>query len=250
MIFLIALLKFPRYNVLGEQNMKINLMTFNIQHCKNYITKQIDIDLMIKTIRDCQGEIVGLNEVYGEADAFSSQAKIIAEALGYYCYFGQAIIHQGRPYGNALLSKFPFEAVETIMIPDPIKNDKEFFETRCIIKASFKNIDLTVFTSHFGLAQAEKENAVNTIMENIKKVKTPIVFMGDLNMEPSDPLLKPVFSSLNSTLPTTFLSFPSINPNKRIDYIFTSKSLKVLSSEIPNIVASDHFPHIASILIK
>ncbi|MGD9887464.1 MAG: endonuclease/exonuclease/phosphatase family protein [Bacilli bacterium] len=230
--------------------MKINFMTFNIQHCKNYITKQIDIDLMIKTIQDCQGEIVGLNEVYGEAESFPSQAKVIAEALGYYCYFGQAIIHQGRPYGNALLSKFPFETCETIMIPDPIQNDIDFFETRCIIKASFKNIDLTVFTSHFGLAQAEKENAVSIIIENINKVRTPIVFMGDLNMEPDDPLLKPIFSSLNSTLSTNFWSFPSINPNKRIDYIFASKSIKVLSSEIPNIVASDHFPHIASLFIK
>ncbi|MGD9605051.1 MAG: endonuclease/exonuclease/phosphatase family protein [Bacilli bacterium] len=230
--------------------MIINFMTFNIQHCKNYMTKEIDIDIMVKTIKDCHGDIIGLNEVFGASETEPSQAEMIAKALGYHYYFGQAILYHGRPYGNAIISKYPITKVETIMIPDPIKNDIEFFESRCFIKALFHSLNFTLFTSHFGLAKGEKINAVNTLLLLMKNETNPLVFMGDLNMEPNDAILQPLFSHLVNTLPSNEPTFPSINPNKKIDYIFVSKEIDVLKATIPNIVASDHFPLLAMLKIK
>lgn len=43
------------------------------------------------------------------------------------------------------------------------------------------------------------------------------------------------------------LSFPSDAPVKKIDYIFVSKDLEVVSADIPSIVSSDHRPHLATI---
>lgn len=227
--------------------MIIHFMSFNIQHGRNYITRLIDVDLIVKTIKQYQAEIIGLNEVFGANEENTSQAELIANQLGYYYYFAQAIVHQGRPYGNAIISKYPIEHVETIMIPDAIKNDQEFFETRCIIHARFQNPAFSVLVSHFGLAQGEKQNAVKTILNLTKTVKQPLIVMGDFNMEPDDIILQPLLSRLNNSMPNHAFSYPSINPTKKIDYILASKQIKIISAEIPNIVVSDHFPHIATL---
>ena len=49
---------------------------------------------------------------------------------------------------------------------------------------------------------------------------------------------------------TKLLSFPSVNPNRKIDYIFVSKDINILDANIPSIVASDHFPHTATLDIR
>lgn len=53
-------------------------MSFNIQHGKDYVNQVIDLDLMVDTIKKCQAEIIGLNEVFGESVDEPSQAEIIA----------------------------------------------------------------------------------------------------------------------------------------------------------------------------
>ena len=74
--------------------------------------------------------------------------------------------------------------------------------------------------------------------------------MGDFNMEPDNPILKPLMQALQDTakeFSAPKLSFPSDNPSVKIDYIFLSKDLKVQSADIPAIISSDHRPHIAVI---
>ena len=46
------------------------------------------------------------------------------------------------------------------------------------------------------------------------------------------------------------LSFPSDKPDRKIDYIFVSPDVKVISADIPGIVASDHRPHTATVSIS
>lgn len=58
--------------------MVIKFMSFNIQHGKDYVNQVIDLDLMVDTIKKCQAEIIGLNEVFGESVDEPSQAEIIA----------------------------------------------------------------------------------------------------------------------------------------------------------------------------
>ena len=237
--------------------MKINLMTFNIQHGFDHRTKAgINLPLMAETIKKCGGEIVGLNEVRGESDhpEYTAQAAFLAEQLGYEYYFAPALILAG-PYGNALLSKYPILKAEVFPIEDPpVKDENAYYETRCILKALIGipglKEGLTVFVSHFGLAKAEERNAVKKICELLKDVSGPCVFMGDLNMEPHDKILKPVYEILKDTavlFDKPKLSFPSNNPRVKIDYIFVDKNMEVLSADIPEIVASDHRPHIATI---
>ena len=43
----------------------MRIMTFNIQHCKNYISKKIDVPAVADAIALLGAEVVVLNEVYG-----------------------------------------------------------------------------------------------------------------------------------------------------------------------------------------
>lgn len=234
--------------------MNITVMSFNTQHCRNYITQEIDFDVMIGAIRTCGADIIGLNEMYGKGidEGFEPQVQILAEKLGYYYYFAKAI-DVGRapnPYGNGLLSRFPIKNAVTIPVPDPEKKPGgRYYETRCLLKAELEvGEGLTVCVCHFGLNADEQENAAATVVANLEP--TRCVLMGDFNVTPKKPVLDPIRAVMFDTaelFDEPKLSFPSDKPNCKIDYLFTSKDIKVLAADIPAIVASDHRPHTAQL---
>ena len=101
----------------------MKIMTFNTQHCLNYLEQRIDFDVMANAILTCDPDIVGLNEMRGKGDdpEYTEQVKILAEKTGMpYYYFAPAISFEGGgPYGNGFLSKIPILSAETVIIPDP-----------------------------------------------------------------------------------------------------------------------------------
>ena len=230
----------------------MKIMTYHVQHCKNYIEQKLDYELIAKIIKESDAEIVGLNEMFsdGENSQFPDQTKILADLAGYeHYYFAEAIkLRGGSPYGNAMVSKLPFESVETIIIPDPNpRMYKGYYETRCILKATFEN-GLTVLVVHIGLVQDEKESAFKTILETIEDAKC--ILMGDFNVEPDSPFLVPLRERMNDAadkFDAPKLSYPSDVPTKKIDFIFTSKDIEIVSADIPEIIGADHRPHTVEI---
>lgn len=238
--------------------MIIKFMSFNIQSCRNYMTRKFSSSQVINAIKLYSPDIIGLNEVRGKKtvenadESWFSQLKEISNGLGYkYFYHGIALNLSG-PYGNAIISKYPIDEIETIPIPDPlIKDEKAFYESRCIIKA--KILNFTVLVTHIGLARSEQTNGINKLLEIINSNNTNIVLMGDFNMTPDNNHIKTLSNYLIDTsiyFENPSLSFPSINPKVKIDYIFVSKGFTILKSFIPKIVASDHYPYIIDCDIK
>ena len=233
--------------------MQYRIVSFNIQHCKNFVTGQIDFDLFAETIRKFDADIVGLNEVRGRGarSDYTAQAEILAEKLGYCFYFAKALDVEGcNPYGNALLSRHPILRAETIGIPDPaVKDPSRRYETRCILRAELDLPGgLTVCVTHFGLNPEEQKNAVQSIVETVPP--TRCILMGDFNLSPQAPELLPIRQRLYDTaerFSEPLLSFPSDRPTVKIDYIFTTYDVSVLAADIPAVVASDHRPHLATI---
>lgn len=245
--------------------MSIRLITYNIQHCRDYIKstrenkEYIDFDLIADAIKSQNADVVVLNEVRdrGTHPDYKAQAQILAEKAGFkHYFFGEAIrFAMMLPYGNAILSKYPVLKNEVIKIPDPLVKDEDaYYETRCIIRSEIcvKDKEITVFGTHIGLAKKEKENAVKTLTNLIDKCKTPFVLMGDFNMEPHNEILRPIYERMNDSgdfFGNSKLSFPSDKPDIKIDYIFVSKDIEVIYSDIPDIVAADHRMHICDIKV-
>ncbi len=238
----------------------MKIMSFNTQNCLNYVTQEIDFPKMAEAIKECDADIVGLNEMHGEGVHFEyvDQTKILSELTGIENYhFNKATdIYDDDtgelegPFGNSILSKYPILSVENIPIPDP-KNPSgnELYETRSILKAKLSN-GYTVLVTHFGLNHDEHLNAVRVVTENLENEKC--ILMGDFNVEPSDDVIDPIrekMVDLAEIFCPDKLSFPSIDPFKKIDYIFVSSDLKsrVVSADIPDIVSADHRPHICEI---
>ena len=232
----------------------MNILTYNVQHCANYITKQIDFEGLAQVIRGFDADFVALNEMRmaGEREGYTDQVPVLAALAGYpYWYFAKALDVQGpNPYGNAILSRHPILFAETVPVPDPAPEEREggrWFETRCLLHAKLDVPGgLDVFVIHFGLNPSEQKNAVKTVIENLTDNRT--VLMGDFNVSPSDPVLEPIRQQLYDTaalFDRELLSYPSDKPNVKIDYIFTSRDLNVTEADIPPIVCSDHRPYFA-----
>lgn len=229
----------------------MKIMSFNTQHCLNFIEQRVDYDIMAKAINDLGADVVGLQEMFseGEGAVFGNQTKILAEKAGFkYYYFAKAIDDASGPYGNAIISKIPIVSAETIIIPDPFpKRAGGWYETRCVLRAVLEN-GLTVLVTHFGLEPDEQENAQKAVLSLIEDKNC--VLLGDFNIRPDNALLEPIRAKMRDTaelFSAPHLSFPSNAPTMKIDYVFTSRDLALLSADIPDIVASDHRPYIIEI---
>lgn len=236
--------------------MKIKLMSFNTQHCLHFITREIDFDAFAEEIKKHDADIIGLNEMRdaGTKEDYQAQTKILAEKLGYYHYFAKAIDVGGEnPYGNGLLSRYPIVEAETVMVPDPeVRAYKGYYETRCVLKAKIDVCGgLNICVTHFGLNPDEQENAVKTVLANISEEKS--VLMGDFNLTPEAKELLPIHEQMFDTaelFTENLMSWPVDEPTMKIDYIFTSRDLNVLSADIPADVVSDHRPYVVEIEIE
>ena len=235
--------------------MRIKLMTFNTQHCKNYITNKIDYDAIRELIKKYNPDIVGLNEIYGKGydkTINNTQAHEIANKLGYYCYFGKATNLLFKPYGNAILSKYPLIDPTIIKIPFPfIKHGNKYYERRSILNTKIKVQDelLSVTITHLGLNIDEQIHGITTLYKCVGNFRC--IIMGDFNCPPNNEIITPLKSAMKDTLKYNEKDYtwPSDNPKIRDDYILVSNDITVLSSKVLDEVVSDHRPIIAEIEI-
>ena len=99
----------------------MKIMTFNTQHCLNFIKREIDFDIMADAIRRCGADIVALNEMRGAGNdpEYTAQTERLSELTGLeHFYFAKATDVEGcGPYGNAILSRFPRMSPPKPMMP-------------------------------------------------------------------------------------------------------------------------------------
>ena len=229
----------------------MRIMTFNTQHCLNYVTRAIDFEVMAEAIKACGADVVGLNEMRDEGGHpdFAAQTRILSELTGLsYHTFAKAIVLPEGPYGNGLISRYPILSSEVISVPDPqSRRYTGHYESRCLLKVELAN-GLTVLVIHMGLNPDERERAVDTVLAHLPAEKC--VLLGDFNAYPDDPVLVPIQNRMKDTaelFSAPLLSFPSDQPRCKIDYVFVSPDVEVVAADIPAIVASDHRPHTADL---
>lgn len=241
--------------------MNIRVMSYNICSGRDHshADRRIDIRAAGEAIRRFQPDIVGLNEVRGPgADPQNpgGQAHVLASMLGYYSWFAEAIELPGvGAYGNALLSRYPIRSAETIAIPDAPVVDDAYYETRCVLRARVRipAVDELVFlVTHVGLADGEKDRAMDTVAGLVAAEQTRLVLLGDLNMTPDDARHGRLKAWLSDTADGAYggdrlLTFPADAPDRKIDYIYVSAGIGVQDVSAPGITVSDHRPYLADL---
>jgi len=236
-------------NVESTQNPDPALMIWNIH---NAIGDDdiISLDRIVQDIKIYSPDIVGLNEV--DLGALKTAAidlpSYFAHNLNMYYFYGYAFY---KHYGNVILSKYPILEAEIIPLPLAVSSA----EPRSLIRARLQ-IDTsiwTVFITHLSTEEDDRLIQVPFIVSEIEKETTfeNIVWMGDLNFEPSSTEYSLINSTsiLNFTDTYRFLnSDPGYTshfdddhlPNKRIDYIMCSPDLLPKTSEVSWSLSSDH----------
>ena len=232
----------------------MKIMSFNTQHCKNFLTKEIDYAKMAEAINRFSPDIVGLNEMRDALcePEYDKQTEILASLLDYpYHYFAKSIEVRGNTpyaYGNGFLSRYKIK--EATAIPIALPKDKRtflYYESRVLLKVRLEN-GYTVLVTHFGLSLEEKLEALKAVLENLEDEKC--ILMGDFNVRPDGDILLPIRDRMKdcaSACEKEILTFPSDRPDRKIDYIFVSRDVEVVSFDAVNFIASDHLPITAQI---
>ena len=176
----------------------------------------------------------------------------------YYWAFGPALQGYHKPahadkgvaqYGNALISKYPIKDSRYVQVAvhnvDPTKPGTQIndtYEVRSILIATLDvdGADLTVLVTHFGLNETERELALEKLKAELATIKTPVIFMGDLNCLYTSNIVKEINTLLT---PVARGATPSSTPGgRRIDHIFVSENLKIRNDKSLPLTYSDHYP--------
>lgn len=234
--------------------MKIKLLTYNIQHGLDYKLikydhiRHINLDQIAEIITASEADIIGLNEVYNSSIKNPDRVEQVAKLAQYteipYHVFAKALSVGGvDDFGNGLISKYEPTNIEIFNVYSPkIRRENAYYEDRALLKVDFliEGKPLTVFVTHFGLAKAEQKDMFDCFVEQASKLDHPYVFMGDFNQEDDSPYIEELKKLMNITIEEPVPTYPSINPYRRIDYIFVSKDLKFEEPFVYDFVASDH----------
>lgn len=232
----------------------MRVMTFNIQHCHEWLENRINISVFAEKIKEFDADFCGLNEVrgFGGLPGYTDQTNTIGDAIGYNRYFGQVIRVGGLgPYGNAFVTKYDIISAKTVKIPDTDdRTEKSNYESRGVISAiiDINGTQVRFLVCHMGLSKAEQKCAVETLCPIIDETDIPLILMGDFNTTPDSGVLDPLFERLYnaddmSVNPGAY-TYASYDPEMKIDYILY-KGLNCKKSETVCEIVSDHFPIIA-----
>ena len=111
----------PDAIIIEESGETIKLVTWNLWwKFESYKERE---NLILSELQETAADIMCLQEVWEEED--ESQAKIIADKLGYQYIYGKSFEFDGVAFGNAIISKYPIQNHQIIMFKaDPKKEEK------------------------------------------------------------------------------------------------------------------------------
>jgi endonuclease/exonuclease/phosphatase family metal-dependent hydrolase len=186
-------------------------------------------------------DIVGLQEVDGGGARSNHivQTHYLAEHAGFGYWHNQINRRLGTLalHSNGLLSRFRPQAVHDYKLPGP--------PGRGALLAQFgtpRRQALFLCVLHLALRQRIRLTQLGFLAELLRELPHVIV-MGDFNCEPDSPEVKLLTQKTCLTDPAyNIKTFPSWRPQKMLDHILVTPSLKVCQVHAAHLSCSDHLP--------
>lgn len=225
---------------------EVRIMTYNLR-----AGQMADLDTLSALIKSENPDFVALQEV----DVMTlrrncplmnglNMVNEIAKRTGMFGFFARTLDFAGGYYGIAILSKYPSVDVEKLMLPNP-KNT----EPRTLLKGRFEMWNgktITFACTHLDVEDATtREEQADFILDSLLPSEEPVILCGDLNGRPEESCISRLKSKMKDVSGTEF-TFPSDEPDRKIDYIFVMspqtmivESTKVINHEPQQ---SDHRP--------
>jgi endonuclease/exonuclease/phosphatase family metal-dependent hydrolase len=227
-------------------------MTYNVHHCNPPAIKGlIDVCAIADVIISNKADIVFLQEI----DVKTHRAKGMNQSLELsrltglqYSAFYKAIDIMGGEYGVVILSRFPLDSA--VVYPLWQKGESEQRVLGISVATLPDDRKIRVACTHLDLSADIREKEIKQIELILSRGEIPVILGGDFNAEPESKEMGIMFNRFTSSTKNFVATFPNINPNKTIDYLFTRRidKLRFISHKvITGIVASDHLPVVAEV---
>lgn len=236
-------------NKLANTNLeKFTVLTYNIRYGCGLDGVQ-NLQRIESVLRESQAQLIGLQEVDKHNQTRSQnvdQSNYLAAALNMEYHYAPALSAQAQ-FGNAVLTSFPLLKGESLTMP---KKGTPEDRSIAVAKVLVGEQPLTFMATHLGLAQGERLEHIELILNYVKSVDTPVILVGDWNEQPGSPaynriteVLVDAAAKCGREQPTfPYLSLFENQANVRIDFIFVSSEIEVIDVEVMQNWASDHLP--------
>lgn len=231
---------------------------------------------MLQYINDIDADVVCLQEVlvYKKKGQFTLSMLCDAMSKYKYTYFDFKVHNSKRQFGNVVFSRYPLINKETIRY-----QSKANISSQCDVVVGEDTLRLMVNhleSFHFSdkdlnleelnvnnwqgsslvrkliRANRLRQKQVGVLQQAIRKSPYPVVAVGDFNSLP----ISWAYWRMNLGMHDCFAessfgryggTYQRKGIRARIDYIFTSRSLKPISCEIGEAEFSDHYPIIGTL---
>ncbi|CAM5277323.1 hypothetical protein SAVIM338S_00081 [Streptomyces avidinii] len=246
---------------------KLRIMDWNIQGAQgtDHVT---DISRIIKVIGQENPDIVTLQEVHDDtAVGKPNQWQQLLDALPQFtAHFAKSDYDGiGGNAGNLILSRFPIKERLTYLLPQYPANTDAVLRSLGGVRLDVGGTDVRVYTSHLsaglGAEPTERRNRqARAIVAKLPAdlMDTPMVFSGDLNIKPDDPI-RPLFAGagwndtwteLHENIGASAVTHPGGTDADRIDYLYATPSFDVTAAHKVVTSASDHYPVVSDVSVR
>lgn len=242
--------------------MEISILQWNVWYKE-------DIRNIAKFLLANPADIICLQELTrGYQQIESDTIEYIAKSLGYHYHFQEIPFDDDRwTQANGIFSRFPIIDKESRWINEPTGTGHYDDEYRAYIEVTvtIDGRELTVGTTHMSytngfVGSARKEQEADKLLDIVSNKKQSYIFTGDLNSAPDSNTVSRISKVLNNvgpdiiektwtTKPFTYDGFIENDLNWRLDYIFTSNDIQLVSSNVLKTDFSDHLPILAQLRI-
>lgn len=231
----------------SQKENSLRVMTYNIHHGEG-MDNVVDISRIGQIILDYSSDIVGLQEVDSvvERSLNLDVMHLLAKQTNMHAVFGHSILLGDGKYGNGILSKQ--KPIQTLKISLP-----GIDEARSALVVEFE--EYVVVNTHLSLNVKERKESVEIITKAMSDYKKPIFLLGDLNDIPESESMKLLEKNWQILSDTTIHTFPSVEPDCTIDYVWGYRSNGYVyevdtAQVIKNDMASDHRPVFVDVRYK
>lgn len=234
----------------------LTVISYNIYHAEHPQETQSTVQKIADFISDIDPDFVSLQEVDSMTarlgELHSSHTFDLADSLaklsGMSSYYGKALDFDGGGYGMAILSRKSLEP-QKIELPNPKEG-----ESRVLLYLHTTDDSPVIFgATHLDHQYQENRlKQVEAINQQFELEEKPIILAGDFNFEPNTKGYKMMQELwIDAADDQAVSTYPTENPEKRIDYIWLSENVdwEVLNLQTINIDYSDHLPIMAKVVV-
>ncbi|HZC16535.1 MAG TPA: endonuclease/exonuclease/phosphatase family protein [Caulobacteraceae bacterium] len=232
------------------------ILTYNVHGCIG-TDRRLEVGRIVDVIAAIEPDIVALQELdVGRARSGGvDQAHEIARGLDMACHFNAALQVEEERYGDAILTSLPERLVKAGPLPG--LNGRVQVEPRGAlwVAVEIEGIEVQIVTSHLGLVPREQRRQAATLAGpdwlDCPDCTAPAILLGDFNATAASIVYRTLAARMRDArrlaprgAPTS--TFPSVFPVLRIDHVFVTPGIRVISIDAPfnalTRATSDHLP--------